>query len=77
MLRLSLSRCSTLASLLSFATIMSSCSKLSSLFKDEEIHAQIKKNGYVDDMFVGSSLIQLYCKCEDVGGADAFRYDAW
>ncbi|XP_057420442.1 pentatricopeptide repeat-containing protein At4g20770 [Lotus japonicus] len=56
----------------SFATIMSSCAKLSSLFQGQQIHAQIIKDGYIDDMFVGSSLIEMYCKCGDVGGARCF-----
>ncbi|KAK7266060.1 hypothetical protein RIF29_18700 [Crotalaria pallida] len=56
----------------SFATIVSSCAKLSSLFQGEQIHAQIIKDGYADDIFVGSSLIEMYCKCGDVGGARCY-----
>ncbi|XP_061374167.1 pentatricopeptide repeat-containing protein At4g20770 [Gastrolobium bilobum] len=56
----------------SFATIVSSCAKLSSLFQGQQIHAQIIKDGYVDDIFVGSSLIEMYFKCGDVGGAKCF-----
>ncbi|KAK7307922.1 hypothetical protein VNO77_41405 [Canavalia gladiata] len=58
----------------SFATIVSSCAKLSSLFQGQQIHAQIIKDGFVDDIFVGSSLIEMYCKCGDVSGARCFFY---
>lgn len=56
----------------SFATVASSCARLSSLFQGQQIHAQIIKDGYVDDIFVGSSLVEMYCKCGDVGGARCF-----
>jgi len=56
----------------SFATIASSCAKLSSLFQGQQIHAQIIKDGYVDNVFVGSSLIEMYCKCGDVGAARCY-----
>ncbi|XP_027362562.1 pentatricopeptide repeat-containing protein At4g20770-like [Abrus precatorius] len=56
----------------SFATITSSCAKLSSLFQGQQIHAQIIKDGFVDDIFVGSSITEMYCKCGDVVGARCF-----
>jgi len=56
----------------SFATIVSSCAKLSSLFQGQLFHAQIIKDGFLDDIFVGSSLIEMYCKCGDVHGAKYF-----
>ncbi|KAK7308912.1 hypothetical protein RJT34_05243 [Clitoria ternatea] len=56
----------------SFATIVSSCAKLSSLFQGQQIHAQITKDGFLNDIFVGSSLIEMYCKCGDVHGARCF-----
>ncbi|KAF1861302.1 hypothetical protein Lal_00014028 [Lupinus albus] len=56
----------------SFATIVSSCAKLSSLFQGEQIHAQIIKDGYLDDIYVGSSLIEMYCKCGDVDRARCY-----
>lgn len=56
----------------SFATVVSSCAKLSSLFQGQQFHAQIVKDGFLDDIFVGSSLIEMYCKCGDVNGARCF-----
>ncbi|XP_058778357.1 pentatricopeptide repeat-containing protein At4g20770 [Vicia villosa] len=56
----------------SFATIASSCAKLSSLFQGQQVHAQIIKDGYVDNVFVGSSLAEMYCKCGDVVAARCY-----
>ncbi|KAI4332376.1 hypothetical protein L6164_017291 [Bauhinia variegata] len=58
----------------SYATILSTCAKVSSLFQGQQIHAQIAKEGYVDDIVVGSSIIEMYCKCGDVGEARCFFY---
>lgn len=55
----------------SYASILNSCARLSSLLQGQQIHAQITKDGYADDIFVGSSLIEMYCKC---GGVDRARY---
>nr|KYP52651.1 Pentatricopeptide repeat-containing protein At4g20770 family [Cajanus cajan] len=56
----------------SFATVVSSCAKLSSLSQGQQFHAQIIKDGFLDDIFVGSSLIEMYCKCGDIHGARWF-----
>ncbi|KAL9456474.1 hypothetical protein AB3S75_005660 [Citrus x aurantiifolia] len=56
----------------SFATVLSSCAKLSSSFQGRQVHAQIEKDGYVNDIFVGSALIEMYCKCGDICGARRF-----
>ncbi|KAG6642541.1 pentatricopeptide repeat-containing protein At4g20770 [Carya illinoinensis] len=56
----------------SYATVLSCCAKLSSLSQGRQIHAQIAKDGYVSDVFVGSALIDMYCKCGDVDEARRF-----
>ncbi|KAK7377354.1 hypothetical protein VNO80_02777 [Phaseolus coccineus] len=56
----------------SFATIASSCAKLCSLFKGQLFHAQIIKDGFLDDIFVRSSLTEMYCKCGDIHAARCF-----
>ncbi|KAI9082991.1 hypothetical protein K1719_035134 [Acacia pycnantha] len=56
----------------SYTNILNSCAKLSSLLQGQQIHAQITKDGHVDDIFVGSSLIEMYCKCGVVDGARCF-----
>uniref|UniRef100_A0A2N9HS47 Pentacotripeptide-repeat region of PRORP domain-containing protein n=1 Tax=Fagus sylvatica TaxID=28930 RepID=A0A2N9HS47_FAGSY len=56
----------------SYATVMSCCAKLSSSFQGRQVHAQIAKDGYINDVFVGSALIDMYSKCGDVDGARCF-----
>ncbi|KAK4376326.1 hypothetical protein RND71_007003 [Anisodus tanguticus] len=53
----------------SFATILSCCSKLSSLSQGRQLHGLIIKSGYANDIVVGSTLIDMYSKCGDVDGA--------
>ncbi|KAB1219650.1 hypothetical protein CJ030_MR3G011090 [Morella rubra] len=54
----------------SYATVLSCCAKLSSSFLGRQVHAQIAKDGCISDVFVGSALIDIYCKC---GGVDEGR----
>ncbi|KAM7264562.1 hypothetical protein ACFE04_002245 [Oxalis oulophora] len=56
----------------SYSTILSCCANLSSSFQGRQIHAQIEKDGYKNDIFVGTALIDMYCKCGDVGAARQF-----
>lgn len=55
----------------SYATVLSCCAKVAS-FQGKQVHAQITKDGYMSDVFVGSALIGMYCKCGDVDGARNF-----
>ncbi|KAF2317936.1 hypothetical protein GH714_041259 [Hevea brasiliensis] len=56
----------------SYATILSCCARLSSLFQGRLVHAQIAKEGFMDDVYVGSALIDMYCKCGEVDEARQF-----
>ncbi|KAK3041859.1 hypothetical protein RJ639_001227 [Escallonia herrerae] len=53
----------------SYATILRSCSKLSSLPRGRQVHAQTIKDGYVDHVFVGIAIIDMYSRCGNVDGA--------
>lgn len=53
----------------SYATVLSCCTKLSSLFQGRQVHSQIVKDGYESDVFVGTALVDMYCKCGDIDGA--------
>ncbi|CAN6689363.1 unnamed protein product [Malus baccata var. baccata] len=55
-----------------YATVLSCCTKLSSSFQGKQVHAQMTKDGYMNDVFVGSALIDMYCKCGDVDEARNF-----
>lgn len=56
----------------SYAIILSCCANLSFFSQGRQIHAQIAKDGYMNDVFVGSALINMYAKCGDVDGAREF-----
>ncbi|KAL9685475.1 hypothetical protein QQ045_022925 [Rhodiola kirilowii] len=50
----------------SFATVLNCCSKLSSLLQGSQVHAQILKDGHINDVYVGSALIDMCCKCGEL-----------
>ncbi|KAG7014794.1 Pentatricopeptide repeat-containing protein, mitochondrial, partial [Cucurbita argyrosperma subsp. argyrosperma] len=45
------------------ATVLSACAHLGSLDVGEAVHDYIRQNGIKSDVFVGNSLIDMYCKC--------------
>lgn len=53
----------------SFATTLSCSTKLSSLSQGRQLHGLIIKDGYANDVVVGSTLIDMYSKCGDVDEA--------
>ncbi|KAK4488068.1 hypothetical protein RD792_003810 [Penstemon davidsonii] len=56
----------------SYATVLNCCSSLTSSSQGRQIHGLIVKNGYENDAYVGTSLIDMYCKCGDVDGSRLF-----
>ncbi|KAK6123818.1 hypothetical protein DH2020_042419 [Rehmannia glutinosa] len=56
----------------SYATLLNCCSSLSSLSQGRQVHGLIAKNGHANDVYVGTALIDMYCKCGDVEGARQF-----
>ncbi|CAN0911638.1 Pentatricopeptide repeat-containing protein At4g20770 [Linum grandiflorum] len=56
----------------SYATVLSSCSKLFSSSQGRQLHSQIIKDGFINDVFVGSTLIGMYCKCGEVDESRQF-----
>lgn len=48
---------------ITFATVLSACAHLGSLDVGEAVHDYIRKHGTKSDVFVGNSLIDMYCKC--------------
>ncbi|CAN6464666.1 unnamed protein product [Victoria cruziana] len=55
----------------SYASILSSCARLSSLVQGKQVHSRIIKDGFANDIFVGSSLIDMYAKSGGI--EDAYR----
>ncbi|CAO2813035.1 unnamed protein product [Amaranthus hypochondriacus] len=52
----------------SYVTMLSCCAKQSFSSQGRQIHAQILKVGCESEVFVGSALIDMYCKCGNVEG---------
>ncbi|KAJ1278039.1 hypothetical protein BS78_04G049600 [Paspalum vaginatum] len=56
----------------SYASMINSCAKLSSIPQGRQIHAQILKDGYDQNIYVGCSLIDMYAKCGNMDDARLF-----
>ncbi|KAK9069286.1 hypothetical protein SSX86_013402 [Deinandra increscens subsp. villosa] len=56
----------------SYATVLSSCAKLSSMSQGRQIHARALKDRIINDVVVGSALIDMYSKCGEVDEARLF-----
>ncbi|KAL5977273.1 hypothetical protein ACLOJK_021619 [Asimina triloba] len=56
----------------SYASVVSSCARLSSSSQGKQMHTQIIKDGYVNDIYVGSALIDMYAKSGEVEEARSF-----
>ncbi|XP_004295496.1 PREDICTED: pentatricopeptide repeat-containing protein At4g15720 [Fragaria vesca subsp. vesca] len=52
-----------------FATVINACSTLADLETGRKIHAHIEISGVQKNLVVCSSLVDMYGKCNDVGGA--------
>ncbi|KAG9440097.1 hypothetical protein H6P81_020262 [Aristolochia fimbriata] len=59
--------------LFSFSSALTVCSHLTALDQGEQIHAQTIKTGFLSDVVVGSSLVNMYNKCGSIEkGTKAF-----
>uniref|UniRef100_A0A0E0JVZ8 Pentacotripeptide-repeat region of PRORP domain-containing protein n=1 Tax=Oryza punctata TaxID=4537 RepID=A0A0E0JVZ8_ORYPU len=56
----------------SYASMINSCSRLSSIPQGRQIHAQVMKDGYDQNVYVGSALIDMYAKCGNMDDARLF-----
>lgn len=54
-----------------FASILSACSNLRSLKLGKEVHAYVLKNGLILNPFIGSGLVDVYCKCNNMKYAES------
>ncbi|XP_068656925.1 putative pentatricopeptide repeat-containing protein At3g23330 [Aristolochia californica] len=52
-----------------FISVLRSCTNLSRLNQGKQAHAYIMKNGLDEDSFVGTTLVDMYANCGDVGSA--------
>ncbi|XP_068656300.1 pentatricopeptide repeat-containing protein At3g24000, mitochondrial-like [Aristolochia californica] len=61
-----LSRSNLKPDLFSFSSALTVCSHLIALEQGEQIHAQSIKTGFLSDVVVGSSLVNMYNKCGSI-----------
>ncbi|XP_051126257.1 pentatricopeptide repeat-containing protein At4g20770 [Andrographis paniculata] len=53
----------------SYTTILNCCSSSTSLSFGEQVNGLVVKSGHANDVYVGTALVDVYCKCGDVNGA--------
>jgi pentatricopeptide repeat protein len=56
----------------SYASMINSCARLSSIPQGRQMHAQVLKDGYDQNVYVGSALIDMYAKCGNMDDARLF-----
>jgi pentatricopeptide repeat protein len=56
-------------SLVTLASVISACANMVALREGEEIHEDIIRSGCMSDVFLGSSLIDMYAKCGSIDDA--------
>ncbi|XP_021723046.1 pentatricopeptide repeat-containing protein At4g18520, chloroplastic-like [Chenopodium quinoa] len=52
---------------LTFVSILRACGSIGALVTGKEIHAQLLKNSSQNNIYIGSTLVWLYCKCGEYG----------
>lgn len=48
------------------ATVLKGCSMCTEIGFGEQVHVEVIKIGFLGDIFVGSSLVDLYAKCGEM-----------
>ncbi|KAL6629115.1 hypothetical protein ACP70R_028880 [Stipagrostis hirtigluma subsp. patula] len=56
----------------SYASMINSCARLSSIPQGRQVHGQVLKDGYDQNVYVGSALIDMYAKCGNMDDARLF-----
>ncbi|GFQ03845.1 pentatricopeptide repeat-containing protein at1g11290 [Phtheirospermum japonicum] len=57
---------------ISLTTILSGCSSSGALQQGRRVHALVIKTGFQDDIFVGSSIIDMYANCANIIDAEVY-----
>ncbi|KNA24226.1 hypothetical protein SOVF_017730 [Spinacia oleracea] len=55
------------ANSLTFVSILRACGSIGALVTGKEVHAQVLKNSAQNNIYIGSTLVWLYCKCDEYG----------
>ncbi|KAK9191520.1 hypothetical protein WN943_020133 [Citrus x changshan-huyou] len=54
-----------------FGSVLTACGGLLALEEGKQIHAFIIRNDHKDNVFVGSALVDMYCKCKSIKYAES------
>lgn len=54
-----------------FGSVLTACGGLLALQDGKQVHAYIIRTDYKDNIFVGSALVDMYCKCKSIKSAEA------
>ncbi|KAK9677873.1 hypothetical protein RND81_11G173300 [Saponaria officinalis] len=54
-----------------FASVISACTGIRSLKLGKEVHAHVMKGGLIENPYISSGIVDLYCKCGDINYAKA------
>ncbi|KAL5828558.1 hypothetical protein ACOSQ3_018026 [Xanthoceras sorbifolium] len=54
-----------------FGSVLTACGGLLALEEGKQIHAYIIRTDYKDNVFVGSALVDMYCKCKSIKSAES------
>lgn len=66
---LKMNRSGTKPDLFTLSSVLSVCSSLMALDQGEQVHAQTIKSGYLADLILGTSLVNMYSKCGNIDKA--------
>ncbi|KAJ7943276.1 Pentatricopeptide repeat-containing protein [Quillaja saponaria] len=53
-----------------FGSVLTACGGLLALKEGKQVHAYIFRTYYKDNIFVGSALVDMYCKCRSIRSAE-------
>ncbi|KAM0983721.1 hypothetical protein ACFX2C_011229 [Malus domestica] len=53
-----------------FGSVLTACGSLSALEEGKQVHAYIIRTDFIDNIFVGSALVDMYCKCRIIKSAE-------
>ncbi|XP_068333926.1 putative pentatricopeptide repeat-containing protein At1g68930 [Pyrus communis] len=53
-----------------FGSVLTACGSLSALEEGKQVHAYIIRTDFIDNIFVGSALVDMYCKCRSIKSAE-------
>lgn len=54
-----------------FGSVLTACGGLLALKEGKQIHAYIIRTDYMNNIFVGSALVDMYCKCKSIKYAES------